>query len=515
MPKRRHSKTQADIEADKAEKQRTHRVNHNAYSNFNNNYNKQPPTKVNIGEKLERVYEANGQEVVMYMNGMNVSERIEAMKQIKIELQGLFPGPVGEELRTMEESVYVTSKPNQDILDQQPPWGIGLRPADLNVETQAEYQTDKIAYYKRFGAAHVKYVMDCAQAKIHVMEKRIASDIMLSLDQVPAFVAAKAQYVSMVIFLQELEKAVINILKIDDQISVVDTDIESLQKLIDDLTVKDEGDSLRYCVKVRELIAQLKALKVKLEVDELSGILDAATRAQRTREITARIEREIDGNNLMMFGIYEELLTYGIDKDSQDMFNRRAAEQNTRRNHAPFPRSLAVVAGVQTITGGIDNMLKKFESIIRRIKQDYPNRDVYYVKSKEFKKPLNTGGSQPPNQQGNQLHINNADLVAKAQAIITGQITQANAAEAAAFMNAAQTALSQNPAQDPCHHCLHTLHFPKTAFKHVWSNCFYNPTGSSYVGAEKAAAALAKSKKYQDEKQAQATGRPRLQAKKK
>ena len=509
------AKRNRDKVAEKEEKQRLDRVNNGAWRNFNHNDTRQPPAKINVGEKEKVEYKADGTTYAKVMNGMSVDERIEFMKQVKKELEAKFPGPVGEEIRTMTESMYVINIPSQATMDQLVPLGIGPRPADLlDLNAQEEYKENKITYKKNFTASHIKYVNDCAAAKIHIMEERIVPDIMLSLDEVPAFIAAKAQYISMVKFLEELEKAVIDIIKVDDQIDVVAGDIEGIEKAIDNLTVKDEGDSLRYCAKIRTLIKQLKVLKVKTEAVELPGILNNATRRIRIAEIEKRIEKTIDGDNKMMFGIYEELLIHGINVDNQNMFVRRAIELRTAKDHAPFPRKETTTAGVTKVSGGISQMLSEFEAIIRRIKQDNPHQDVRYVERRNYVKPLNTNGSQPPNPQASQLHINNA-LIAQAQAIINGQITHANATAASQFMNAAQTALGQAPTQDPCQHCLHTLMFPKTAFKHIWPNCFYNPASKSYVGAAKTAEVLEKSKTYREEKQAQDPGRQRYKAKKK
>ena len=365
MPRRKRDNQD---EAAEREKKRADRVNQGAYRNFNNNNTKQPSAKVNVGDKIDIEYNADGTQIARIMSGTNVEERIAFMKQVRTQLQGKYPGPLGEELRLMRESIYVTNIPTPAILNQPPPLGIGIRPADLlDVDAQADYSDDKKIFKRNFAMLHNKYVEDCAAAKIDIMEERITADIKLSLDQDPAFIAAKAKHVSMVKFLQELEKAVVNILKVDDQISVVDSDIEGLENAIAKLTVKMEGDSLRYCTKIREYLKQLKALKVQNEVEELPAILNNATRANRITDITRRVEKEIDGNNRMMFNIYQELMKFGIDADSHDSLTRLAKDSRTQKDHAPFPR-LVSPAGV--ITGELvicSQNSRKLLDLLRKI----------------------------------------------------------------------------------------------------------------------------------------------------
>lgn len=98
-----------------------------AWRNFSNSSTNQPAAKTSVGERLEVEYKADGtQQYAKYTSGTGVDKRITVMKQARVEVQGLFAGPGGEELRTVKESVCTTSKPTQVMMDEPAPLGVGV-----------------------------------------------------------------------------------------------------------------------------------------------------------------------------------------------------------------------------------------------------------------------------------------------------------------------------------------------------------------------------------------------------
>jgi hypothetical protein len=128
----------------------------------------------------------------------------------------------------------------------------------------------------------------------------------------------------------------------------------------------------------------------------------------------------------------------------------------------PYKRE--IVGGI--VKGGIHNMLKEF-TLIANASMQVLGKSVYIVKEPKKKRQLNQvyGKEKKPKYD---IAINNQEVIV------------------------------------PCELCLDTLKFEKGAANHTFNNCIYNSKNTdNYVGDEKKAKRIARSEKYNSERQDQ------------